>query len=77
MSKILNVNTGNYTIRTSEGNNITLDTGVAVGNVVVTGNLQVQGTTTTVESAQLNIEDNIITVNFGETGSGVTLNTAL
>lgn len=76
MSKTLNVNSGNYTIRTPDGNSITLDTGAQVGNVVVTGNLQVQGTTTTVESADLNVEDNIITVNYGETGAGVTLNTA-
>lgn len=73
MSKTLNVNTGNYTIRTSDGQTITLDTGAQVGNVVVTGNLQVQGTTTTVESADLNVEDNIITLNSGEDGSGVTL----
>jgi len=76
MSKTLNVNTGNYTIRTPDGNSIVLDTGTQVGNVVVTGNLQVQGTTTTVESADLNVEDNIITLNYGETGAGVTLNTS-
>lgn len=76
MSKTLNVNSGNYTIRTPDGNSITLDTGAQVGDVIVTGNLQVRGTTTTVESADLNVEDNIITVNFGETGSGVTLDRA-
>ena len=76
MSKTLNVNSGNYTVRTPDGNNITFDTGSGVGNVIVTGNLQVQGTTTTVESADLNVEDNIIVVNYGETGAGVTLNRA-
>ena len=49
MSKNLNVNSGNYTIRVAEGNTITPDTG-ATGNVTPTGNLTVQGTTTTVDS---------------------------
>lgn len=76
MSKILNVNDGDYRVRVSSGNTITLDTGTEVGKVVLTGNLEVQGTTTTVNTEQLDIEDNIITVNNGETGAGVTLNTA-
>ncbi len=76
MSKILNVNSGNYTVKVPSGNTVTLDTGAQVGKVVFTGNIEVQGTTTTVNSETLNIEDNIITVNFGETGAGVTLNTA-
>ena len=46
MSKILNVNTGNYTIRVANGSTITFDTG-ATGNTALTGNLTVAGTTTT------------------------------
>lgn len=76
MAKILNVNTGDYTVRVTSGQTITLDTGAGVGKVVATGNLEVQGTQTTVNSATLDIKDNIITVNSGETGAGVTLNTA-
>lgn len=49
---------------------------VFTGNVTVMNNLTVSGTTTTVNSENLNIKDNIITVNSGETGSGVTLGEA-
>jgi hypothetical protein len=41
-------------------------------NVVVNGNLSVTGTTTTVSSQQMLVKDNLITVNYGETGAGVT-----
>ena len=75
MSKNLNVNTGNYTIRVPDGNTITLDTG-ATGTTSVTGNLTIAGTTTTVNSTDLNLKDNIIVINDGETGAGVTLNTS-
>ena len=75
MSKILNVNTGNYTIRVANGSTITFDTG-ATGNTALTGNLTVAGTTTTVSSANLDITDNIIFLNKGETGGGITLNQA-
>ena len=62
MSKILNVNSGNYTIRVASGSNIILDS--PNGTVDLTGSLNVQGTTTTVNSSNLDITDNIITVNF-------------
>jgi|TARA_X000000950_G_scaffold240145_1_gene293021 hypothetical protein len=75
MSKILNVNTGNYTVRVSNGNTITLDTGVN-GTTTLTGNLTVSGTTTTVNSTNTDIKDNIIFLNKGETGGGITLNQA-
>jgi|11_taG_2_1085331.scaffolds.fasta_scaffold00196_3 hypothetical protein len=76
MSKILNVNTGNYVARVSSGNTITLDTGTQAGTVVVTGDLQINGTQTTVNSQTLDLVDNIITLNKGESGSGITENTA-
>ena len=41
-------------------------------NVIVNGNFSVTGTTTTVSSQQLLVKDNLITVNYGETGAGVT-----
>ena len=75
MSKNLNVNSGNYTIRVTDGNTITLDTG-PTGTTTLTGNLTVAGTTTTVNSTDLSLKDNIIKINDGETGSGITLNTA-
>jgi hypothetical protein len=52
--------------------NITLST----NTVYVDGNLVVGGNTTSVTKTDLSISDNIITVNTGEVGAGVTLNTA-
>lgn len=59
-----------YTItnKISPAANITLRT----GTVIIDGNLVVSGTSQT----DLNVKDNIITVNYGETGPGVTVNTA-
>lgn len=64
---------GDYNIKTKEGGKITLDTGPNVGSVRVTGDLLVEGATVYVAAANLNVEDNIITLNKGETGAGVTL----
>jgi hypothetical protein len=74
MSKTLNVNSGNYTVRVPAGNRITLDTGAELGEVRITGDLVVDGNTVTVNSEDLSLKDNIIKLNDGETGStGVTL----
>ena len=64
---------GDYNIKAGEGATITLDTGAGVGNTRVTGNLIVEGDTLNVSVENLNVQDNIITLNYGETGSGVTL----
>jgi len=64
---------GDYNIRTGEGSTILLDTGPNVGEVRITGNLIVLGETLTVEATNLNVQDNIIILNYGETGQGVTL----
>jgi hypothetical protein len=71
MSKYLNIPQGNYKITVQEGGLITLDPG-GLGTVVVTGNLTVQGATTYLETTDSVIEDNIIILNRGETGNGVT-----
>ncbi len=60
-----------YKIKVPDGGVIRLDTGTNVGQVFVTGSLNVQGTTTTVNTENLDIEDNIILLNKGETGYGV------
>jgi hypothetical protein len=73
MSKYVNVPTGNYSVIVQDNGTITLDTGTQVGSVIVTGNLTVQGTTTTVSSQNLDIKDNILTLNKGEAGAGITL----
>jgi hypothetical protein len=69
MAKYLNI-CGNYKISVTDGGTITLDTGSAVGEVIITGNLTVQGTTTTVDTATLVIEDRIITLNNGGSSGG-------
>ena len=63
----------NYVIQTPFKNsvgssNITLDT----DTVYITGNLWVRGNTSEIASNTLSITDNIITLNDGETGNGVT-----
>ena len=72
MSQVIQTN-GNYTIKTSLGGVITLNTGPEVGSVVITGDLTVLGNSTTVDVGNLSIEDNVITLNRNETGTGVTL----
>ncbi len=47
-----------------------------VNNLTVDGNLTVHGTTVTLNTETLDVEDNVITVNNGETGAGVTAGTA-
>ena len=74
MGQFLRVN-GDYNIKTADGANIVLDTGPAAsgGSVRVTGDLVVEGETLTVQAENLDVSDNIITLNNGETGEGVTL----
>lgn len=71
MGQFFQVN-GDYSIKTAEGARIKLDTGPGVGEVRITGNLVVEGDTVTVSAEQLQVEDNVIVLNFGETGAGVT-----
>lgn len=52
--------------------NVTL----ATHTVFVQGNLVVGGKSSAITKTELNVTDNIIRVNAGETGAGVTLNTA-
>jgi hypothetical protein len=72
MSKILKVSQSDYRVKVKDTGTITLDTGVDVGTVVITGNLLVKGEQTTVNTTNLDIEDNTITLNKGEGGVGVT-----
>lgn len=61
-----------YKIKVPAGGRITLDTGNNTGLVFITGDLNVQGTTTTINTVNMEIEDNIILLNRGELGSSVT-----
>ena len=72
MGQVIQVN-GDYNIKTKPTGTITLDTGDRSGKVIVTGNLEVKGHVLTVASENLTITDNIIVLNNGETGAGVTL----
>jgi hypothetical protein len=76
MSKVVKVQDGNYRIVTQLNGTITLDTGAQLGSVIVTGDLVVLGNTTTVDSETLTIKDNIVYINVGETGNGITLEKA-
>lgn len=69
-------NVSEYKIKIAPGGAFTFDTGDGSGTLTINGNLNVQGETTTVGSSDLVVSDNTITVNDGESGSGVSLNTA-
>lgn len=57
-------------IAVNAGGVIELDTGSA-GETILLGDLTVEGTTTTINSIETNIQDRIVTLNDGETGSTV------
>lgn len=79
MSKIIRVQDGDYKVVTGSGRTIAFDTGGNSivepvgwsGGVIITGDLVVYGNTTTLESEELYIEDNIIHINVGDPGPGV------
>lgn len=73
-SKIFNYGVDLYRLRVNPGGLV--DFSLQGGEMRVDGNLTVLGTLTSVNSNQLEISDNIITVNTGETGNGVTLGIA-
>jgi hypothetical protein len=66
MSKVVRVLNSNYKVAVQDGGTITLDTGVENGTTIVTGDLEVRGVTTTVESNDVTIKDNIIRLNVPE-----------
>ena len=72
MSKFLNIPNGDYRIKVQEGGDIVLDTGTDTGTVTITGDLIVQGEQTTVNTTELDIEDNLIVLNNSDSpGSGI------
>lgn len=72
MSQVVQTN-GNYTVKTLRAGVIRLDTGPGVGETRITGNLVIDGVTVTVDAENIDIKDNVITLNTGETANGVTL----
>lgn len=71
MTKVIKSYTSDYKIATKEAGTITLDTGDSVGTVFVTGNLEIKGDSTTIDTQELKIEDNIIILSNGTPGAGL------
>lgn len=75
MPKIIRTTDTDYRIITGQNGTIILDTTNATndrsGTVVIKGDLEVNGGTTTVESTITSIEDNIILLSSGNTGAGL------
>jgi hypothetical protein len=71
MSRIVKVSNGDYRLQVQTGGNIILDTQATNGKVLVIGNLDVQGALTYVESTNTQVTDNIIQLNYGQTGNGI------
>lgn len=71
MSRILRVSQSDYRIKVKDSGTITLDTGANVGIVRITGNLVVEGDYTTVNVQDMQVEDNIILLNKGESPSSL------
>ena len=70
----LDVDNGRIGVNTSAPGQFALDVN---GNTRITGDLTVQGTTTTIDSQQLVVEDNIITINenaSSATDAGIMIN---
>lgn len=69
-----------YTIQINEGGEIVLNPGLT-GSVTINGNVDIAGalsagSSTTVDSEDLLVYDNTITINKGETGAGISATTA-
>ena len=75
MSRITRVD-GDYRIQVSNGGNIILDTSnsaisSSIGSVTIYGNLDVIGAVSYIESTNTEIKDNILQLNYGQTGNGI------
>lgn len=71
MTKVVKSYTSNYKITTKDAGTITLDTGDNQGTVFITGNLEIKGDSTTIETEELKIQDNIIVLSNGTQGAGL------
>lgn len=71
MARIVKVQDSDYKLSVNSGGTITLNTGNQVGTVLITGDLTVLGNTTSIQTANVEIEDKIILLNRGESGAGI------
>jgi hypothetical protein len=76
MAKLVSIQETVYKLSVNSGGTITLNTGNQVGSVIVTGDLTVLGNSTSVQTANMEIEDNILLLNRGELNAGITERTA-
>jgi len=78
-ANVLRVNS-NYKIQSVGGGQIILDTGLSssdeYGKVVVLGDLDIRGAATSISTNNVDIQDVVLTLNYGELGPGVTGNIA-
>jgi len=83
LDRVFNASAGssNFYIRNAGSNQLSIDKNA---NVTIAGNLTVQGTTTTIDTANLNVEDNNITLNYSTgdssgsaNGAGITIQDAV
>jgi hypothetical protein len=72
MSRVVRISDPNYKISVASGGEITLDTGNQIGVVRITGDLIVEGETTTINTTNLAIEDRIVELNVNDPGPQVT-----
>jgi hypothetical protein len=70
MTRVVKTNQGDYHVLVQNGGTIILDP-TSSGQVTVTGNLVVNGTTTTINSSTLNVEVNVLQINAGLTTNGI------
>ena len=75
MARVLRIPTSDYKIIVGEGNTITLDTtngrNNGTGKVLITGDLEVKGDTTTVNSTIVKVDDNILVLSASNTADGL------
>ena len=75
MARVLRIPTSDYKIIVGEGNTITLDTtngrNNGTGKVLITGDLEVKGDTTTVNSTIVRVDDNILVLSASNTADGL------
>ncbi|CAB4125886.1 hypothetical protein UFOVP181_352 [uncultured Caudovirales phage] len=63
MSRILKVSQSDYRVKVQDGGTITLDTGAEQGTVVITGDLTVLGNSTSIDTTNMVVQDNILVIN--------------
>lgn len=63
MSRIVRVSQSDYRVKVQNGGTITLDTGAEQGLVVITGDLTVLGNSTSIDTTNMVVQDNILVIN--------------